>query len=242
VQARHPCVRLDGDNVRTGLNKNLGFSHEDRTENIRRVGEVARLFADGGIVALASFISPYRSDRDLVRAIHDKAGLSFFEIYVGTPLNVCEQRDPKGLYKKARAGQIKEFTGIDSEYQVPEKPDLVLGTEGESVEVCVAKVLALLEQHDVIPSSAPNPTELFVAESEVEAKTAEAATLPRINIDEVSLQWVQTLSEGWAYPLKGFMTEKQFLESLHFNTITVDGVVHNQVRFPPFFLLSSFIG
>src|SRR5215471_16930260 len=101
------AYRLDGDNIRMGLNKNLGFSADDRAENIRRIGEVAKLFADSGCIALTSFISPYRKDRDQARAIHDKDGIRFIEVYVDTPIDVCEQRDPKGLYKKARAGELK---------------------------------------------------------------------------------------------------------------------------------------
>lgn len=147
------CYRLDGDNIRMGLNKNLGFSAEDRAENIRRIGEVAKLFADAGVVALTSFISPYRRDRDLARALHeqDKAGaLPFLEVFVDTPIGVCEQRDPKGLYKKARAGELKGFTGIDDPYEAPEKPELVLKPETMSVEESVVACLALLRKRGVI--------------------------------------------------------------------------------------------
>ncbi len=117
---------LDGDNVRHGLNADLGFSAADRTENIRRIGEVARLFADAGVVALVPVISPYRADRDRARAIHAEVGLPFVEVYVDTPLDVCEQRDPKGLYAKARAGEITGFTGIDDPYEAPGQPDVRL--------------------------------------------------------------------------------------------------------------------
>eukprot|EP00042_Codosiga_hollandica_P035472 m.263425 g.263425 ORF g.263425 m.263425 type:complete len:606 (+) comp54642_c0_seq1:138-1955(+) len=223
-----PCYGLDGDNLRTGLNKNLGFTPDDRTENIRRAGEVARLFADGGIISLVSLISPFRADRQLVREIHQAAGLSFFEIYVGTPLEVCEQRDPKGLYKKARAGLIKGFTGIDGVYEAPEHPDLVIGAQSESLEQSVEAVVSLLRRHDVLPNPIPAVQELFVPADQVAAKTAEAAALPKLAIDEVSLQWLQVLAEGWASPLSGFMTEKQFLEVIHFNTITIRGEKHNQ--------------
>jgi adenylylsulfate kinase len=142
---------LDGDNIRHGLNKNLGFSAEDREENIRRIGEVARLFADAGAVALTSFISPYRKDRDCARTLHEENGLPFFEIFVDTPLNVCEQRDPKGLYKKARAGQLKGFTGVDDPYEAPLKPELVVFTAQMTPEAETKKVLALLEEKGVIP-------------------------------------------------------------------------------------------
>lgn len=141
------CYRLDGDNIRFGLNKNLGFSAEDRAENIRRIGEVAKLFADSGCIALTSFISPYRKDRDLCRELHEKdktGAIPFLEVYVDTPIEVCEQRDPKGLYKKARAGEIKGFTGIDDPYEAPSKPELILKPETMSVEQSVAACLDLL--------------------------------------------------------------------------------------------------
>jgi adenylylsulfate kinase len=134
---------LDGDNVRHGLNKNLGFSPEDRTENIRRIGEVAKLFTDAGLVVFTSFISPYRADRDLVRAIHDPG--RFVEVHVAASVETCESRDVKGLYKKARAGEIKEFTGISAPYEAPEKPELVIETGGETVEQSVARLVGYLE-------------------------------------------------------------------------------------------------
>ena len=141
---------LDGDNIRHGLNKNLGFSPEDRTENIRRIGEVAKLFADTGVLTMTSFISPYRADRDLVRTIHDEAGLLFIEVFVDTPLEVCEKRDPKGLYKKARAGEIPEFTGISAPYEAPEKPELVLDTGVLSATDAAAKVIEYLDARKLL--------------------------------------------------------------------------------------------
>lgn len=147
------CYRLDGDNIRHGLNKNLGFSAEDRAENIRRIGEVAKLFAESGCIALTAFISPYRKDRDLCRQIHGAARegpLPFLEIFVDTPLEVCERRDPKGLYKKARAGELKGFTGIDDPYEAPEKPELVLRTADLNVEECVGRCLALLNERGIL--------------------------------------------------------------------------------------------
>ena len=133
---------LDGDNVRFGLNKDLGFSPEDRTENIRRIGEVAKLFAEACVITLTAFISPYRSDRDKVRAIMP-AG-TFVETYVETPIDVCESRDPKGLYKKARAGQIPEFTGITAPYEEPAAPELVLPTHELSVDESAQRIIAYL--------------------------------------------------------------------------------------------------
>jgi adenylylsulfate kinase len=142
---------LDGDNIRHGLNKNLGFSPEDRTENIRRIGEVAKLFTEAGVVAVTAFISPYRADRDQVRAIMG-AG-DFVEVHVDCPVEVCEQRDVKGLYKKARAGEIKEFTGISAPYEAPEKAELTINTAGQSVEASVAQILGYLEKQGIIARS-----------------------------------------------------------------------------------------
>lgn len=138
------AYRLDGDTLRTGLNAGLGFSHSDRTENIRRIGEVARLFADAGLVAIASAISPYRADRDAARRAHAESSLAFFEVFVDTPLGVCESRDPKGLYKKARAGQLPGFTGLDSPYELPAQPELVLHAGRDSLDMCVAGCIDLL--------------------------------------------------------------------------------------------------
>jgi adenylylsulfate kinase len=128
------CYRLDGDNVRLGINKNLGFSAEDRKENIRRIGEVAKLFVDTGVIVLSSFISPYREDRDTVRALHESADMNFVEVFVDCALSEAEKRDPKGLYKKARAGEIKGFTGIDDPYEAPNKPEVHLHSDKMSLE------------------------------------------------------------------------------------------------------------
>jgi bifunctional enzyme CysN/CysC len=122
---RHAYL-LDGDNLRHGLNGDLGFTAADRDENVRRVGEVARLFADAGVIALVPLISPYRAARNLVRSLHEVAGVTFFEIFVDTPIELCEQRDPKGLYAKARAGELSGFTGVDDPYEPPDAPELVL--------------------------------------------------------------------------------------------------------------------
>ena len=133
---------LDGDNVRLGLNKNLGFSAEDRAENIRRIGEVAKLFADSGTITTTAFISPYRADRDAVRALLPEG--QFIEIHVNASLETCEARDPKGLYKKVRAGEIKDFTGIDSPYEAPENAELVLDANNKGVEELADEVIAYL--------------------------------------------------------------------------------------------------
>lgn len=144
VAAGRAAYVLDGDNLRHGLNGDLGFTAADRTENIRRVGEVARLFADAGVVAVVPVISPYRVDRDRARAIHADAGVPFVEVWVDTPLEVCEARDPKGLYAKARAGEIKGFTGIDDPYEAPEHPELRLTPDDGDPSAQAALVIALL--------------------------------------------------------------------------------------------------
>lgn len=144
--------RLDGDNVRLGINKNLGFSEQDRTENIRRIGEIAKLFGDAGIISLSSFISPYKNDRDEVRRLHEQAGLEFIEVFVDCPLEEAEKRDPKGLYKKARAGEIKNFTGIDDPYEAPVGAEIHLHTDEMTVAQEVQIILDHLEDNGFILS------------------------------------------------------------------------------------------
>ncbi len=144
VASGRPAYLLDGDNLRQGLNGDLGFSAADRTENVRRVGEVARLFADAGVVALVPVISPYLGDRARVREIHAMAGVPFAEVFVDTPIEICEQRDPKGLYAKARAGEIKDFTGVDAPYEAPESPELRLTPDDGQPAAQAVAVLALL--------------------------------------------------------------------------------------------------
>ena len=143
VAAGRPAYVLDGDNLRHGLNADLGFAAGDRVENVRRVGEVARLFADAGVVAVVSLISPYRADRDLARARHAEAGIQFVEVFVDTPLDVCEARDPKGMYARARAGEIAGFTGIDDPYEIPDDPDLVLLPEDSDPAALVLNLINL---------------------------------------------------------------------------------------------------
>jgi len=142
---------LDGDNIRHGLNADLGFGPEDRRENIRRIGEVAKLFVDAGVIVLAAFISPYRADRQMVREM--VAPGEFIEIYVKCPLEVCERRDPKGLYRKARSGEIAEFTGISAPYEEPENPEVLIKTDKESVEKALKKVIDVLRGKGLINES-----------------------------------------------------------------------------------------
>lgn len=154
------AYRLDGDNVRFGLNKDLGFSEKDRNENIRRIAEVAKLFADASTVAITSFISPYRADRQVARELHAQTAqgssdepLAFVEVYVDIPIEVAEQRDPKGLYKKARAGEIKEFTGISAPYEAPLQPEITIRTHEQTVEESVVQIVAYLQDKGLIPAS-----------------------------------------------------------------------------------------
>ena len=150
VQRGYLSYVLDGDNIRHGLNKNLGFSAEDRAENIRRIGEVAKLFADAGVVSITSFISPYRRERDLARKIHQEAGLKFIEIFIDTPVGVCEKRDPKGLYQKARAGELKGFTGVDDPYEPPLNPELVLKTENSTPEELADRLFEYITNQGIL--------------------------------------------------------------------------------------------
>ncbi|MHA7925069.1 MAG: adenylyl-sulfate kinase [Marinobacter sp.] len=139
---------LDGDNVRHGLCQDLGFSNEDRIENIRRVGEVCKLFADAGLIVMSAFISPFASDRRMVRELFP-AG-EFIEVFMDAPLETCELRDPKGLYQKARAGEIKHFTGIDSPYESPEHPEICLNTSQKTVDECIEAVIGFLKERELI--------------------------------------------------------------------------------------------
>ena len=142
------CFVLDGDNIRHGLNKNLGFSPEDREENIRRIGEVAKLFTQAGVIAMTAFISPYRADRDKVRALLGPG--EFIEVFVKVPIRIAEERDPKGLYKKARAGEIKEFTGISAPYEEPLDPELIIDTNEMDVGQSAERVLSYLKGKGII--------------------------------------------------------------------------------------------
>ena len=144
------CYVLDGDNIRHGLNKNLGFSAVDREENIRRIGEVGKLFVDTGVIAMTAFISPYRADRDAARALLKEG--EFVEVFMDVPIDICEQRDPKGLYEKALRGEIKNFTGISSPYEEPQRPELVVETDLQSTEEIVEQIIRELVQRNVLSS------------------------------------------------------------------------------------------
>ncbi|KAI4893557.1 hypothetical protein NFI96_021356, partial [Prochilodus magdalenae] len=225
-----PCYSLDGDNIRHGLNKNLGFTALDREENIRRIAEVAKLFADAGLVCITSFISPFTKDRNEARKIHESSGLPFFEVFVNAPLEVCESRDVKGLYKKARAGEIKGFTGIDSEYEKPDCPELVLKTGELTVNECIQQLVDLLKDQGIVPSGVTEEVnELFIPENKLDLALSDANTLPTVTITKLDLQWVQVLAEGWATPLQGFMREREFLQVLHFGTLLDGGTINLSV-------------
>jgi len=144
LHLRKYSYRLDGDNVRLGLNKDLGFDEKSRNENIRRIGEVSKLFADSSCISITAFISPYRVDRALARDLHENASLPFVEVFVDAPLHVVEQRDPKGLYKKARAGEIQEFTGISAPYEIPERPEIHIKTAETNVTESVRIIMEYL--------------------------------------------------------------------------------------------------
>jgi bifunctional enzyme CysN/CysC len=145
IRAGRAAYVLDGDNLRHGLNSDLGFGAADRSENVRRVGEVARLLADAGLVVLVPVISPFASDRKMVREAHEQASLAFVEVFVDAPLEVCEQRDPKGLYARARAGEIRDMTGLDSPYEPPESPDLRLDSDGSTPEELATRVVQAVD-------------------------------------------------------------------------------------------------
>ncbi|MCL1597986.1 MAG: adenylyl-sulfate kinase [Actinomycetia bacterium] len=145
VESGRGAYTLDGDNIRHGLNTDLGFSAQDRAENVRRIGEVARLMADAGLIVFAPLISPYRADRAAVRRAHEAAGIDFFEVFINTPIAICEQRDPKGLYAKARAGEVTQFTGVDDPYEAPGNPDLTLDTTDTDPAVLARRLLGLLD-------------------------------------------------------------------------------------------------
>jgi len=230
VDNQIPAYCLDGDNVRTGLNCNLGFSDQDREENIRRIGEVAKLFTDAGFICITSFISPFENDRKRARQTHEKDNHKFIEVFVNTPLDVCEKRDVKGLYKKARLGLVKEFTGIDSPYEAPTDSELVIDTCKFNEDECVSQVIDYLKQKGVLSDNLADflPQELIVHGDELVNLKQESESLFNLSVNRIELEWVQVLSEGWAYPLKGFMREDEYLQCLHFNCLTINGFKINQ--------------
>ncbi|CAB4054927.1 PAPSS [Lepeophtheirus salmonis] len=195
-----PSYGLDGDNMRRGLNKDLGFTCQDREEKY----------------------TTSRRNRQLARELHNESDLPFIEVFINTPLEECELRDTKGLYKKARAGLIKGFTGIDQDYEKPENPDLMIKTLGRSIEECVYDVVEVLEKQQIIPKTESNPNrlkDLFIPVENKDSWLCESKSFPKVQLTKLDLQWVQVLSEGWSWPLKGFMRESEYIECLQFKCI-----------------------
>jgi len=225
--------RLDGDNIRTGLNRDLGFSPADRGESVRRVGELACLFSDSGTITIVSLVSPYREDRDAARARHEEQGLKFIEVFMDVPLDVVSQRDPKGLYKKVAAGEIKGFTGVDAPYEPPLDPEVNMPNYKMTIEESVEMLMQALRVNGILTGGVSDPTGLPMPDGDevvdlqvpghlVAARQREAQTLPKVRLTDIDLNWLQTIGEGWAAPLKGFMREGTLLQTLHFNSILVD--------------------
>lgn len=225
--------RLDGDNIRTGLNRDLGFSKADRAESVRRVGELACLFADAGTITIVSLVSPYKEDRDAVRKRHEDQGIKFLEVFMDVPLKVVQERDPKGLYKKVAAGELKGFTGVDDPYEAPTHAEINMKNYEMTIQESVDLIMRELKRHGVLvggptlPEGLPYPDgdeiiDLLIPASQLKAKTAEAQTLPKVLLTDIDINWLQTVAEGWAAPLKGFMREGALLQTMHFNSILVD--------------------
>ena len=233
LQYGKSVYRLDGDNVRTGLNRDLGFSTADRAESVRRVGELACLFADAGTITIVSLISPYKEDRDAVRKRHQDQGLKFLEVFMDVPLSTVQERDPKKLYAKVAAGELKHFTGIDDPYEAPTNAELVIRNHEMTVQESVDIILRRLKEEGCLvggpslPHGLPYPDgdeliDLHVPVDQRSAKQAEAETLPKALLTDIDVNWLQTIGEGWAAPLKGFMREGALLQTMHFNSILVD--------------------
>lgn len=204
-----PSFIFDGDVIRKGLNKDLGFSKEDRAENIRRIAEISKLFNLSGQIAIVCFISPYSSERDFAKDIHNQAGLNFMEVHISTSLDVCENRDVKGLYKKARAGEIKNFTGISDPYEEPLNPDLKIDTNGKSVDECCFIILDYLYSKGYIKD------QRYKSYNSKSILTEEGIT-----IEEEEFNWLQCIQQGWVpKDVKCFMNEEQLLECLYFKTV-----------------------
>jgi 3'-phosphoadenosine 5'-phosphosulfate synthase len=211
---------LDGDLIRMGLNKGLGFTEADRTENIRRIAEVSKLFNMAGQIVFVAFISPYAGVRDFSKQCHAEAGLKFFEGHISASLEVCEARDVKGLYKKARAGVIPKFTGISDPYEEPTNPALNVNTGALSIEAATSVVIKhMLEEGVLAHTSAPRVC-AGLTRAATEAENTAAAAAPFVEIDEHQAQYLQTIGDGWAFPLTCFMNEIQLVESIQMHTVT----------------------
>jgi len=226
--------RLDGDNLRTGLNRDLSFSESDRAESVRRTGEIATLFADAGVITLVGLISPYRQDRDDVRERHERQGIPFYEVFLDVPVEELKKRDPKGQYARVESGELRHFTCIDDPYEEPLHPEITLKTHELSIDESVDILFRQMEYDGILmgapkvsPKGLPNPDgdeiiDLHTPPSQQEERRLYAETLPKVLINDIDLNWLQTIGEGWAAPLRGFMREGTLLETIHFNSIVVD--------------------
>lgn len=222
--------RVDGDMLRSGINKDLDFSAEDRQESMRRAAEISAMFNDAGNVAIVSLISPMKAERQKARDAHVEKKLSFLEVFMDVSLETVQKRDPKGLYAKVAAGEIKGFTGVDAPYEAPTDAEIVIQNEGKTVEECADLVIERLRSLGYLKGStsalaAPDGGEivdLLVPESERAAKEAEIQTLIPVLLRDVDVNWLQVIAEGWASPLRGFMREGVLQQTLHFNSVLVE--------------------
>jgi 3'-phosphoadenosine 5'-phosphosulfate synthase len=233
LESGKSVYRLDGDNIRTGLNRDLGFSKADREESVRRVGELACLFSDAGMITIVSLVSPYKADRDLARKRHEQQGISFMEVFMDVPLSVVQKRDPKGLYKKVAEGKLKGFTGVDDPYEAPTNAEINIANEEHTIQESVDIIMQELRKHGVLvggptlPLGLPYPDgdeiiDLEVPEKDKTKRAREAESLPSVLLTDIDVNWLQTIGEGWAAPLKGFMREGALLQTMHFNSMLVD--------------------
>ncbi|CAM9151383.1 unnamed protein product, partial [Ectocarpus fasciculatus] len=233
LQHGKSVYRLDGDNIRTGLNRDLGFSKTDRGESVRRVGELSCLFSDAGMITIVSLVSPYRQDRDDVRKRHEEQGIKFLEVFMDVPLNVVQQRDPKGLYKKVAAGEIKGFTGVDDPYEAPINAEISIKNYEHTIQQSVDIIFRKLREEGVLvggptlPKGLPYPDgdeiiDLHMTPEKAREARKLALTLPKALLTDIDLNWLQTIAEGWAAPLRGFMREGALLQTIHFDSILTD--------------------
>ena len=220
VGDRRKVFLLDGDVIRQGLNKDLGFSAEDRAENIRRIAEVSKLFCLAGQVVFVAFISPYSADRNFAKEVHQKAGLKFFECHISATLEVCETRDVKGLYAKARSGEIKHFTGVSDPYEAPENPDCDINTGTQTLAESTTFVLNHMKEHGVLRDNQTRTIAESLWRAATAEETTEVASLKVLDIDQHQVEYLQTIGDGFASPLKRFMNEMELLEVMNMKTIT----------------------
>ena len=211
---------LDGDVIRTGLNKDLGFSADDRKENIRRIAEVSKLFCLAGQIVFVAFISPYSADRDFAKQVHEAAGLKFYECHISASLEVCEGRDVKGLYKKARAGIIPNFTGVSDPYEAPANPALNVNTGELSLMASQSLVINHMTQEGVLRATQERVIAQSLWKEAAADQAEEIAGLKVLDITQHQVEYLQTIGDGWAAPLNRFMNELELLEVMNMKTLT----------------------